>query len=181
MQELTDILRESTGAIGTPYFLLPIDGGDSVFRERVYCYELYHQMRCRWPRETPYILNGEVDKVRHPVLTPLGLTGQKPDLLVHQPGDMEGNHAIIEVKPGLPQYRHLKKDLETLNRFRARARYQRAIYLFYGHFDEHRLANLLRRAAFEIAERRPIEIWTHRAAFTAAEPSAFLAGVFGQA
>ena len=48
MEQLTDILRQATAAIGRDYFLLPIHGAAPVYRERVYCYELYHQMRLRW-------------------------------------------------------------------------------------------------------------------------------------
>jgi hypothetical protein len=62
MEQFTQILREATAAIPPEYFLLPIHGGDSVYRERVYCYEFYHQMRRLWPPDCPYRLNGEVDK-----------------------------------------------------------------------------------------------------------------------
>ena len=66
MQELTQILGDATAAIASEFFLLPIHGGNSVYRERVYCYELYHQMRRLWPPDCPYRLNGEVDKRAHP-------------------------------------------------------------------------------------------------------------------
>jgi hypothetical protein len=42
MDKLTDLLNQSTMAILPEYFQLQIDGGDAVYRERVYCYELYH-------------------------------------------------------------------------------------------------------------------------------------------
>jgi hypothetical protein len=45
MDELTGILAAATAAIEPGYFRLNIDGGSPVYRERVYCYELYHQMR----------------------------------------------------------------------------------------------------------------------------------------
>src|SRR5260370_1268039 len=64
MDELDGILALGTAKVGPPYFLLPIFGGDPVRRERVYCYELYHQMRCQWPDDCRYILNGEVDRAR---------------------------------------------------------------------------------------------------------------------
>lgn len=66
MEQLTRILAEATASVGPEYFLLPIDGADPIYRERVYCYELYHQMRRRWPDDRRYILNGEVDKSAHP-------------------------------------------------------------------------------------------------------------------
>jgi hypothetical protein len=48
MNELSDVLAEATAAIEARYFRLPIAGGDPIYRERVYCYELYHQMRLLW-------------------------------------------------------------------------------------------------------------------------------------
>lgn len=83
MEQLTDILRQATAAIGREYFLLPIHGGGPVYRERVYCYELYYQMRRRWLEDSPYRLNGEVDKRSYPNFPDLGPGEPKPDLLVH--------------------------------------------------------------------------------------------------
>ena len=45
MNELSDVLADATRSIEAEYFHLSIDGGGPVYRERVYCYELYHQMR----------------------------------------------------------------------------------------------------------------------------------------
>ena len=98
MNELSAILGDAANAVSEAYFRLSIDGGDPVYRERVYCYELYHQMRLRWPTNTPFYLNGEIDKAAHPILRELGADFAKPDFLVHQPGHMSGNHAVIEVK-----------------------------------------------------------------------------------
>src|SRR5689334_4096228 len=98
MNELTEILADATAHVGPEYFRLPIDGGGPLYRERVYCYELYHQMRLRWPLHGPFMLNGEVDKSAHPILSTLGASYAKPDLLVHGPGHMSRNYAIIEVK-----------------------------------------------------------------------------------
>jgi len=53
MEQFTQIFRDATAAIPPEYFLLPIHGADPVYRERVYCYELYHQMRGLWPAESP--------------------------------------------------------------------------------------------------------------------------------
>ena len=45
-KELTNILKKATESIEGQYFQLSLDGGDPVYRERLYCYELYHQIRC---------------------------------------------------------------------------------------------------------------------------------------
>jgi hypothetical protein len=120
---------------------------DRVYRERVYCYELYHQMRLHWPTRCPFYLNGEIDKSAHPILTQLGASYAKPDLLVHQPGYMKGNHAIIEVKSSRAVSAGITKDLNTLSVFINNVGYQRAIYLLYGHEIDERLIGKIERLA----------------------------------
>jgi hypothetical protein len=159
MEQLTRILDEATASIGPEYFLLPIDGADPVYRERVYCYELYHQMRHRWPDDRRYILNGEVDKSAHPYFR---IAGQrpKPDLLVHQPGSGRHNHAVIEVKASSAPAAGIRKDLETLSLFRSDLGYERAIYLIYGLRAHEALAQVLSSAG-ETKYLAPIEVWVH--------------------
>lgn len=130
MNELDEILSTATTNIPREYFRLPIDGGGPIYRERVYCYELYHQMRCLWPKDCRFRLNGEVDTAAH--LSRLGASYAKPDLLIHGPGHMSENHTIIEVKSVMADLAGVRKDLRTLSLFRTRVGYERAIYLIYG-------------------------------------------------
>jgi len=173
MQELSDLLAEASAGITPGFFRLSIHGGLPVYRERVYCYELYHQMRKLWPDACAFTLNGEVDKTAHPTLTALGAAGFKPDLLVHKPGDMQGNHAVIEVKSVQAARRNCRKDLNTLAVFKRKVGYARAIYLVYGaEVDEAAVARIATRyGAMELTVA--IELWLH------AEPHqpAFLARV----
>jgi hypothetical protein len=163
MDELSNILTEATRSIEPGYFRLNIDGGDPVYRERVYCYELYHQMRLKWPAGCSFCLNGEIDKASHPILSRLGADYAKPDLLVHSPGHMSGNHAIIEVKSTRASPSGIKKDIATLSLFRSAVRYERAIYLIYGDRIDAMLRRIQRAAA--IAEDlAPIELWLHERA-----------------
>lgn len=162
MNELTSILQTATADVESMYFQLNIDGGDPVFRERVYCYELYHQMRSNWPSQSRYFLNGELDKSAHPILRELGADHAKPDLLVHTPGDMYGNYAIIEVKHSTAA-EGIRKDLQTLNQFVRRVGYLRAIYLIYGHEANARGVNRIEAIANEFQELVPIELWLHSA------------------
>lgn len=162
MHELTAILEEAIRRVPEMYFQVHIDGGDPIYRERVYCYELYHQLRCLWPKETPFYLNGELDKAAHPILRKLGADYAKPDLLVHRPGYMEGNYAIIEVKTTDAPNAGIVKDLKTLSIFCTRVWYERAIYLLYGHNTE-AAAERVHTAAREIADLPLIELWLHSA------------------
>lgn len=174
MEELSQILGAATSSIEHGHFRLNIQGGSPVYRERVYCYELYHQMRSRWPANTPYYLNGEIDKAAHPILSQLGADRFKPDLLVHQPGYMTGNHAIIEVKTSHAPANGIRKDLETLSLFINKVGYQRAIYLFYGDNADSTLVKTVQRLADAMPELAPIELWLHHQVGQPARHSATL-------
>ena len=162
MNELADVLMAATAHIGPEYFRLPVHGGGPIYRERVYCYELYHQMRRRWPIEGPFQLNGEVDKNAHPILSQLGASYAKPDLLVHGPGDMGLNHAIIEVKSLMAKPAGIRKDLKTLSLFRTAVGYERAIYLIYGGEELDYVCGTIERLAGEMENLPRIDVWAHQ-------------------
>jgi hypothetical protein len=163
LQELSQLLKDATAAIEPGYFRLNIDGGDPVYRERVYCYELYHQMRLRWPAGCPFLLNGEIDKAAHPILMRLGADYAKPDLLIHQPGTMAANHAIVEVKSTGAPNRGINKDIKTLSLFRQDVGYLRAIYLIYGDRINNALIDRVQRVAKLTQRLAEIELWLHAA------------------
>jgi len=167
MDELNEILETASSRIELDYFQLKIDGSGPIYRERVYCYELYHQMRVLWPEATPYFLNGEVDKRAHPILAKRDADGPKPDLLVHQPGDMRGNYTVVEVKSAEARRAGLRKDLSTLKLFRETVEYKRAIYLVYGSEAERLVATIADDAA-NVPELPEIELWIHA---TCGEPA----------
>jgi hypothetical protein len=164
MEQFTQIFLDATAAISQEYFLLPIHGGDLVYRERVYCYELYHQMRRLWPADSPFRLNGEVDKRAHPYFQ----DGRqpKPDLLVHQPATGE-NYTVIEVKSSRAVARDIDKDPGTLTFFRHGLGYQRAIYLSYG-ADAANTADRVNEGAGKFQGIALFELWLHPAVGIAA-------------
>jgi len=155
MEQLDSILQQGAAAIGMEYFLLPTHGGYSIHRERVYCYELYHQRRLCWPRpeSCPYRLNGEIDKIGRPYFRN-ERSKPKPDLLVHVPGAGD-NYAVIEVKSSRARAREIRKDLRTLCRF-ADLGYRRRIYLVYGAVG---VLDRIKACADNAAV--PIEVWFH--------------------
>jgi hypothetical protein len=111
---VTDWLLCASSQVGSNYFQLPVAGQeDPEYRERVYCYELYHRWRTHWPEGFPFTLSGEIDKSGHPLIR-----GEpKPDFLVHVPGKMT-NLLIVEVKPFNRHFRDMVIDLKKLTRFR---------------------------------------------------------------
>lgn len=157
MEQLDEIIRSSAAAIGPEYFQLPVAGREPALYERVYCYELYHQMRARWP-ETNVFLTGEIPKRGHEIIMANIGSAVVPDFLIHEPGNMDNNHAIIEVKSSRASSFGIRKDLATLDQFLIEVGYERAIYLFYG--EEIDLDLVLRLAAERPVQGR-IEIWLH--------------------
>ena len=115
-ETLLKIIESSIEAVEEKYFNFQVAGGDEpVKRERVYCSELYHQMRMKW-EHLDYDLNIEPDKKNHPIIEkycgPID-----PDLVVHRGGDMgpEDNLAVIEVKTSSGDLTAgIKKDLKTI-------------------------------------------------------------------
>ena len=129
------LLREATSRVDNPYYELPIAGQDlPVYRERVYAYELYHQLRSIWPPpdQWGFVANGEVDKRGHPLFRDDSIANKIPDLLVHRPGDMAGNLVIVEIKSVDASIEEVAKDLGKLTAFCHLAGYQMGVLLFFG-------------------------------------------------
>lgn len=129
-------LEKAGAQIESHYFQPSIAGAkEPKFLERVYCYELYHQLRCTLGDIFPYKLDGEVDKAGNPIVRQR-LGAKKPDFIVHVPGRMDRNLVVIEVKRVTVTIQALKNDLEKLQGFLAKAGYHRAIMLIYGDDEE---------------------------------------------
>jgi len=165
MDDFETLLKEATRRLASDYFQLPVAGqDDAVYRERVYCYELYHQLRLNWPVDSEYRLSGEVDKNGHPLIWGGRLDRVKPDFLVHVPGRM-WNAVVMEVKPVTVDAMGLRKDLRTLTAFTQRpANYDRAILLVYGNGALRRVKQLASTLVAERDERidpTAVELWIH--------------------
>ncbi|HHF0539686.1 TPA: hypothetical protein ACPHTZ_003722 [Vibrio alginolyticus] len=174
MDKFSDILRLATSKVESEYFKLIQYDADDVYRERVYCYELYHQMRCIWDYED-FILNGEVDKAGHPALKDTKVANAKPDFLVHYPGDMRKNDIVIEVKSSNADIGPIETDLTNLAEFKLKVDYRRAIFLIYGSgYDDEYWIDKVNRAAKTVSQSTTVELWRHK---TCLEPAEFLCNV----
>jgi hypothetical protein len=124
-------LAEATVRIPCHYFQFPVAGAeDPIYRERVYSYELYHQLRSLLEADDEfeeYALNGEVNKMGHSIIRPCA-----PDFVLHIPGLMT-NLAVLEVKPINADAEGIQKDKQTLEYFVSNeVGYQCGIELVYG-------------------------------------------------
>lgn len=155
------ILRAITIAsrlINGTYFLLPIARIDRpIKRERVYCYELYHQLRLALCN-SPLTLTGEPDKRGHP-----SFIGKQPnpDFILHTPGHHGNNTAVIEVECRLGKA-HLAKDLKTLKLMKEKGYRVLVLLLFAAHkVPWQRLEQAAEEADIRLDE---IVVLLHRAA-----------------
>ncbi len=134
LKRFQEMILAATARIGDGYFQLPVATADAVYRERVYCYELYHQLRCYWG-DFAYSLGGEVDKSGHPYFRGGQYAQAKPDFLVHAPGKMDRNLVCVEVKVAGRPGKDFADDLKKLTWFCRAAHYHGGIFLVCGKCD----------------------------------------------
>ena len=141
------------------YFILDIAGDSQIeaYRERVYCYELYHQLRSILGVLDDYTLNGEVDKRGHPLLESL-LGEVKPDFIYHMPGKMENNLVVVEVKRISTPINEINKDINKLKGFLEKAGYYRAIILVYGKDEIDRIGEIKEKMKI-LSDNRLLLFW----------------------
>jgi hypothetical protein len=158
IEHFLQLLIEATARIPEPYFWLPVAGReDPIYRERVYCYELYHQIRTLLEHVDAfegYLMSGEIDKRGHPIIRPC-----IPDFVFHHPGTMD-NLAVIEVKPvnGAPE--GMLKDRETLKDFLSEdVGYKVGVELVYGD-DEAAFENI--QQVFSKLNTKNLRLLWHR-------------------
>lgn len=137
-----DLIAEAARAVQPGYFKLATAyAPDGIVRERVFCYEFYHQIRSRMDGQHPLLLHGEIDKRGHPDFE--AEDQKNPDFVFHVPGTHEHNAIVVEVKGSLSHPADIVQDTETLLKFVNQYHYELGIFLLYNHsFDE--LAALLR-------------------------------------
>ncbi|MDO8545528.1 MAG: HEPN domain-containing protein [Opitutaceae bacterium] len=125
------VLSESLEQVPESYFAVPVAGrADPIYRERAFCYELYHQLRLKIPQDSrfAYWLTGELDKRGHPLIN----SRVAPDLVLHEPGSMNQNFCVMEIKPINGKAAGIRKDISTLIDFTTNHGYHAGILLFYG-------------------------------------------------
>lgn len=157
IERFLELLIVATTRIPCHYFQLPIAGGqEAIYRERVYSYELYHQLRkCldEDGRFGPYALSGEISKQGHPIIRPCA-----PDFVFHVPGRMR-NLVVVEVKPVNATAYGIRKDLKSLKYFLSkRARYQLGVQLVYG--DDRAFARF--EKLYREADQPQLQLFWHR-------------------
>ena len=160
-QQFLKFLMKAMQNIEAHYFQLHFAGNGNnelKYRERVYCYELYHQLRLLLGDDFPYKLDGELDKQGHAIIS----VKKKPDFVIHVPGEMGQNLVVIEVKTLVAvkgDMNKLRNDFGKLERFISKeAKYYRAIMLIYGSINGD-LPQNIRQEIESIQNKKIIILW----------------------
>ncbi len=132
IESFLTILSDSLKNIKQEYYRIETNGDKfGIPRERVFCYELYHQLRCEFDDDILRI-HGELDKRGQNDFQ--GKTRAIPDFLIHQPGTHRNNNIIIEVK-GVLNKDDLIGDLQKIYSFihDPTIHYENGIFLQYNY------------------------------------------------
>ena len=141
VESFIQLIRGSHDNVGDEYYRLTTTYKPlGIVRERVFCYELYHQMRLIQSQRglTDIQIHGEIDKSGH---FEFDKDAQKnPDFVFHIPGMMQGNAIVVEVKGKIEgNYQEgVYKDIVTLSKFTDNKHYYHSgVLIIYNYtYDE---------------------------------------------
>src|SRR5689334_20184869 len=90
-------VRIGTRLIDPPYVCVPQHSlAEQKYRERIYCYELYHQLRCCTREDVWRVLPGSTSKITVQFLKRL-LNRAMPDFLFHLLGETGTNVVVMSI------------------------------------------------------------------------------------
>lgn len=132
-EQYQEFVINALDQVADDYMEIPTTGRNiTVTRERVFCYELYHQIRYLLDKNNDNSvvrIHGEIDKKGHEHINPAN-----PDFVIHEPGTNDKNHIVIEVKTNLSASKFID-DLLKLQDFISfnQCHYHRGLFILVGH------------------------------------------------
>lgn len=141
MDELQPII-DAMEAIAPEYFEVKRAGLTPKKRERVYCYELYHQMRLI-NDFADFTIHGEIDKRGDS-----SFNNSNPDFVIHHPGHKGKNDNFITIEVKVDDRQDLMlEDLKQLSYMVLDHGYQYGVFILVGRsmdwFIQHRKKAIL--------------------------------------
>ena len=128
-----DLLKQALSNIESDYFSIRTASAQpEIVRERVFCYELYHQVRLLMTENNRLMLTvyGEIDKSGN---SDYEQEDQKnPDFVFHRPGTHEQDTLVVEVKARIDNTDGIEKDFRTLSKFIENYGYQAGAFVLFG-------------------------------------------------
>lgn len=140
-EHFREILCSSIIGIGQCYFEVKRKNELAVQRERVYCYELYHQLRQNLGDDFRYTLHAEIDKRGQQIVWKRVGNYTNPDFVVHIPGAGLGKEfqlVVMEVKASSRlDAENLKQDIDKLRVYIEEVEYYKGAFLVFGTQNHH--------------------------------------------
>lgn len=133
-QKYINLIKNSLESIEPNYYRLVTADNNHVVRERVFCYELYHQMRLKqinFEQDLVLQIHGEVDKRGHEDFKEKDQ--KNPDFIFHQTGVHQNNMLVIEVKGKLRTRKEITNDIDKLITFIDKYYYKAGVFILYNH------------------------------------------------
>ena len=158
-------IRQSILAVAPDYFVVHLPGGSRKHQERVFAYELYHQLRVRFTEH--WYVNGEFRKGLSLIPRVERTDWIIPDIVIHQPHTLERNLVALEIKsdPAITAANLLEdvKKLEMLTDPHQGLGFQIGVMLAVNADFETVLANApgeVQRTLVQVLEKGPrVAIW----------------------
>lgn len=88
--------REALLRVSPAYYQTRVPDSSSTFGERVFAYELYHQLRLRF--DSAFYVHGEFRKGLSLLLSSCSDATIIPDIVIHQSDTLENNLIAVEIK-----------------------------------------------------------------------------------
>lgn len=145
MDKYIELLLEATRNVSKEYFKVHPDARKSIEKhyERIFCYELYHQMRCIQEKNSDlqeFTIHGELVKTAYED----NYGGGMPDFIVHVPGKQK-NHIVVEVKTASGfTAEPILEDFKKLSLYVSRNHYKFGVFLWVNHDVEEFKEKLLK-------------------------------------
>lgn len=155
MKGYVDIIKSALDEVPQEYYkLYTTYSTEGIVRERIFCYELYHRIRCIQERQgnMSLIIHGEIDKRGHELFEREDQLN--PDFIFHIPGSMESNKVVVEVKGRIENsnYRQgVVGDFKTIIKFVDNYNYEIGIFIAYNYSLEDfksKLSGILQKEFF---------------------------------
>ena len=146
IESFVEMIKGSLDNVGDEYYKITTTYESSgIVRERVFCYELYHQMRSVQSARglTDVQIHGEIDKSGHIAFD--RNSRKNPDFVFHVPGMMKGKAIVVEVKGKIEgNYQEgVYKDIVTLSKFTNNKHYYHSgILIIYNYIYDEFLHNM---------------------------------------
>ena len=126
-------ITEAVGMVSENYWKIVRAGGDIAYRERVFCYELYHCLR-KMQEESKFYqkfesINAEIDKRGDRNFS----VEYNPDIVFHTQGINGQNACAVEVKVRLDDISGILKDFASLHDLVAKHEYKEGVFLLVNH------------------------------------------------